>query len=218
MSFSNPEDLLRFPMTYLTSYTDAWSVNYNSGGMMMYRTGTTTITADGYGTLIVPSGTYTNVMRIHMVQTYKDSADFGGTPYIINYSNDEYLWQNNSSHISLAATFTFTTGTTVFSQGFYKGTPVGIDEIDGVLNGFQLFPNPASDKINIGFNLIETSGYCMKVYNSLGQIVLPIVFENDSFGSTNIELDVTGLPAGIYFTELIMSDDRRISKRFVVSK
>lgn len=69
MSYSNPEDFLHFPFTYTNTYTDSWATTFISGGYTFYRTGTTTVTADGYGTLITPSGTFSNVLRVHFIKT-----------------------------------------------------------------------------------------------------------------------------------------------------
>jgi len=220
MSYSNPEDFLRFPFAYTNSYTDPWSVTFVNSGFTFYRTGTTTVTADGYGTLIIPSGTYSNVMRVHFVQTYQDSADFGGTPYIISYSNDEYLWYSNSTHAALAATFNFTsTPGSSGSAGFYLGSPVGIDEISGLLSDFNVYPNPAVNELTIDFNLLESAAYTVNVYNSLGQsVIAPAIAEETAVGTKTIRMDVSGLPEGIYFSEVVLDNGSRISRQFVVSK
>jgi hypothetical protein len=219
MSNSNPEDFLRFPFAYTNSYTDPWAVTFVNGGATFYRTGNTTVTADGYGTLIIPSGTFTNVMRVHFVQNYKDSANFGGTPYIITYTNDEYMWYSNSAHAALAATFTFSsTPGGGSSAGFYLGSPVGIDEISGYLDGFRVFPNPVQDDLTIDFNLIESSAYVVSIYNTLGQSVLRSESESQAIGKTSVQMNVSELTEGIYFAEILLDNNRRISRRFVVSK
>ena len=66
--YSNPETVFVFPFTYGDNHEDDFYATGSLGGNTQYRFGTTTVTADGYGTLILPSGTYTNVLRIHAVQ------------------------------------------------------------------------------------------------------------------------------------------------------
>lgn len=218
MSYSNPEDLMHYPFTYNNTYTDPWAVTFVNGGYTFYRTGTSTITADGYGTLITPAGTYTNVTRIHMLQVYKDSADFGGFTSVTNYTNDEYLWLKDGTRTSLAACFSAVAGGMTTQSGFFAGSVVGVDEIDGYLNAFNLFPNPAATIVNVGFNLVQSTGYKVSVYNSLGQVVLSAGRVENAIGEKNIALDVTSLPEGVYFAQVMLDGNAALTKRFTVTK
>lgn len=219
MSYSNPEDLLRFPFTYTNTYNDPFATTFVNGGYTFYRTGSTTITADGYGTLITPAGTFTNVTRIHMVQDYQDSAYFG-TPYVVTYLNDEYLWYVDGTHASLAACFTFTTsaGGGPTTSGFFLGTAVGIDDINASLSSFNLYPSPATDKITLDFTLTENKNVAVQLFNSLGQ-KMDINQSAEGFqGANTIQLDVATLPEGIYFASILLEGNTAATKRFVVAK
>ncbi|HVA98265.1 MAG TPA: hypothetical protein VNG53_05165, partial [Bacteroidia bacterium] len=108
ISYSNPEDYLRFPFTYSNTYTDTWAATFTSGGYPYLRSGSTTVTADGYGTLKLPSGTYSNVLRVHFLENYQDSTNIGGSPYIITYQDDEYLWYLPPNHQPIASISTLT--------------------------------------------------------------------------------------------------------------
>jgi hypothetical protein len=49
------------------------------------------VTADATGTLITPAGTFSNVIRLHVVTSYRDSA-FANPGHIVNnYADDEYV-------------------------------------------------------------------------------------------------------------------------------
>ncbi len=67
----NPELELVFPLAYNQTSANSYSkTNYNAGGgVSSYQTGTNTITYDGYGTLILPGGTYNNVVQVSRVRT-----------------------------------------------------------------------------------------------------------------------------------------------------
>ena len=58
--YDNYEDQLRFPCSYDSVFTDTFSANLTTGGYTYRRTGTVTVRADAYGTLILPTATYTN--------------------------------------------------------------------------------------------------------------------------------------------------------------
>jgi hypothetical protein len=102
MPYSDPEDLLHYPFTYTNNYTDTWAATFTSAGYPYTRNGLDSITADSYGTLKLPTGTYSNVLRVHLIQNYTDNANIGGTPITITYRNDEYMWYLNGNHYPIA--------------------------------------------------------------------------------------------------------------------
>lgn len=69
--FSNPDLHLAFPLAYGQSVSGTYAkTNYMANGSISsFQTGNRTITYDGFGTLILPSGTYTNVAHIRSDRT-----------------------------------------------------------------------------------------------------------------------------------------------------
>lgn len=69
--YDNPEMELTFPFSYNQTINNSYSkTNYNAGGgISSIQNGDVTLTYDGYGTLILPNGTYNNVVRIKKVRT-----------------------------------------------------------------------------------------------------------------------------------------------------
>lgn len=79
-------DIAKRPITYMTVYVDSYQVAIpatNLGGK-----GYLTTMGDGYGTLMLPTGTFTNVLRIKEYQTETDSV--GST--ITSSIKTSYLW------------------------------------------------------------------------------------------------------------------------------
>lgn len=92
---SDPADELRFPFTYGDTYTDTFSgwdyFNDQQGERdSTAMSGTLTVTADGYGTLILPWGTVQNVLRVHRVRTIPSSAGI--------VTNDAYYFYGPDLH------------------------------------------------------------------------------------------------------------------------
>ncbi|MDQ3045930.1 MAG: T9SS type A sorting domain-containing protein [Bacteroidota bacterium] len=217
--YSNPEDMLHFPFAYTNTYTDPWAGSFVSSGYTFFRSGSTAVTADGYGTLTTPNGTYTNVMRIHFVQTYQDSADVGGFPYVIDYVNDEYLWyRDGMPHSALAGVYSLvaTPGGTS-PGGFYISSAVGIEE-NSALTSMEVYPNPATEQLNVDLTLTESKNVEVRIFNSLGQQVQVINGENGAQGLNSLKVQVTELPEGIYFAQISLDGKASQTKRFVVSK
>ena len=218
IAYSNPEDLLHFPFTFNNTYTDPWSATFINSGYTYYRTGSSSVTADAYGTITTPAGTFNNVLRVHLVQTYQDSVDLGGTPYVIPYTNDEYLWYVDGTQTSLAACYSITAGGSTSQGGFYVGGSVGINDNNQYLSSINLFPSPAQNNITIDFNLTENKKTEAKIFNSIGEQVLNQLQEEGVQGSNKMSFDITTLPNGIYFAQILLEGNIAATKRFVVAK
>lgn len=69
--YDNPEMELKFPMSYNEVVVNTYSKNNydGSGNFTSYQTGTNTITYEGFGTLILPIGSITNVAKVKNVRT-----------------------------------------------------------------------------------------------------------------------------------------------------
>jgi len=94
------------------------------------------------------------------------------------------------------------------------GNIVGIDELDKLIAGFRLFPNPTSDETRISFTLIRSSEVTIEVKDVLGQTVKQIMSGNLSSG--NHEEVITSLPAGIYMVDVVVNN-RHYVRKLVVS-
>lgn len=79
------------------------------------------------------------------------------------------------------------------------GNPVGIaDHSDNPAQQLSIYPNPASTEIQINFSLENTFAYEIEILNTPGQTILKTQNQN--------RIDISELPAGIYFLKLILSD------------
>ena len=78
MAYDQPYIFLKHPMTLHDSISSDCSRTYDSWGGAR-GTGTTTMVADGWGTLILPSGTY-KALRVKFTQSYTDIPTNGGAP------------------------------------------------------------------------------------------------------------------------------------------
>lgn len=217
ITYSDFEDYMHFPFSYTNSFTDTWAAQFFSGSQF-WRTGTTTVTADGYGTLITPQGTYTNVMRVHFVQVYQDSA-FIGAPYIITYNNDQYYWYKEGIHLPMAAIYNLTTSNGgPYTGGFYTDAAVGINETSNFISSSNVYPNPAVDIIKINFTLVENKKVDILLFNAFGQ-KMEINQTFDGYqGLNDVDLNISSLPEGVYFAQILAEGNTAITKRFIVGR
>jgi hypothetical protein len=208
--YSNGEDLMHYPFNMNDTYTDTWAATYVISSLTFNRTGTTTVTYDGYGTLTTPAGTFNNVARIHFVQDYSDVSSFG----TIYTHNDEYIWMANGYHSGLASVFTLSTSVSAPTQsGTYiqaGSIPTSLQEWNAANTTVMVYPNPANDRVSISsaekINTID-------VYDLKGELIL-----SESVASTQTNLDLSDLNAGIYLAKINMVNGDVQTKKITLNK
>lgn len=216
MTYSNTEDLLRYPFNLNDSYVDSWKANFVSSGYNFVRKGTTTVTADAYGTLILPSGTYTDVMRIHFVQVYQDSSNISGSPYIIDYTNDEYMWYKDGVLAALAAVYNLTSSAALNpSVGtlYFGAAPVtAISEQENSNVSFTVFPNPNNGQFTVKTENGIATNCQLEVFNNVSEKV----FQSSTKQFANSTIDLSALPKGLYFLKISSDDSEDSIQKLVI--
>lgn len=97
---------LQFPFTYNDTYIDTFVAVSNTGG---YRSGKVTVSADGYGTLMVPGQTFNDVLRVKRFSDYYDTTNNNPRHSVETYY--EYYKPGIPHYILLHGFYTITTGT-----------------------------------------------------------------------------------------------------------
>ncbi|MEL6253722.1 MAG: T9SS type A sorting domain-containing protein [Bacteroidota bacterium] len=77
-------------------------------------------------------------------------------------------------------------------------------EADFTANGFRLYPQPASDVVNISWQAEERSSTYVSVFDLQGKEVLKARLDSD-MGTNNRELDISELAGGYYLLKLILN-------------
>lgn len=217
-NYSNNEDMLHYPFTFNNTYTDAFACTFVNASYVYYRRGNVTVTADAYGTVTLPSGTFTNVLRLHFVENYQDSTNIASTPFIITYQNDEYMWYLNNNHNPIVALYNLTTTSGSSTGGLFMSNVVsGVNE-NSLANSFSVSPSPANTLVNFHLRLDKPEDMTVSVYNTTGQLVkAPLVAEGLE-GENKYTLSVADLPEGIYFATLMNKGEIVTTKKFLISR
>ncbi|WP_265131055.1 hypothetical protein [Chryseobacterium oranimense] len=74
--YTNPSTELKFPVTYLQTFTDSW-VSHSIPASVT-ETGTHTVTVDAYGTLKTALGTFPNTLRVKVEKNF--TSNTAGSP------------------------------------------------------------------------------------------------------------------------------------------
>ena len=75
--YSDPKTILQYPFTYNSSFSDNFAATYTISGSDVKRTGTTTVSGDAWGTINLPSGSYSNSLRVKYIISTRDSSNPG---------------------------------------------------------------------------------------------------------------------------------------------
>jgi len=211
--YSNPEDMLRFPFTYNNTYTDNFSANFTSGGSSFVRSGSVTVTADGYGKLILPNGTYNNILRVKRVETYTDTWS-GPT---INYSSEIYAWYSPAKRENLLSKSSITVAgnTTDYPITYTNQTPTAIGNLAIAEGSVNLYPNPARDLVHVRFEADKATTADVILTDLTGRMINTLPAVSIASGSNDIKMNTVGLSAGLYLVRLT-ADGQSITRKVEV--
>jgi hypothetical protein len=174
----NSKSVLKFPFAFGDTVQDVFQ---KVGGTPK----TVLSTYDGYGTLITPFATYTNVWRV-----WEDQGAGLGT----------YTWENENP---LQPILVYTISNNSFTL-FGNAPLTGINDKNSLQISVDLYPNPATDHL-----LIKTDEKIksIKCSNYMGQ-ELPVTLDDK-------EINISSLSKGIYFLEITTFNGNSITKKFI---
>ncbi|MEZ4938163.1 MAG: T9SS type A sorting domain-containing protein [Crocinitomicaceae bacterium] len=190
--YSDPEKIMEFPCTYQTTWNDNLSGTISTG---FTRAGTVSGDADSYGTLILPSGTYNNVLRVKIVEDYEDS--YQGTPIYMTL-NTIYMFYLEGQHSPiLALTHSNTAGQSTYYGNYMDNPVLGTNTIEE--ENLKIYPNPVKEVLNFSIPQTIESNYNVEIYSMTGQQVL-------NYSKPISTVDVSDFDSGVYLVILTNGD------------
>ena len=219
-SYDDPQKLAQFPFSYGDSFEDDFAATNDIIGIMSFVSGHMTVTADAYGTIKTPKGTFDDVIRIKTETTRRDSTPIApGSESIVTLNTINYSWYKNTignniasltiesgENITIAAGQTIVTEieeTRAFSWNNLT-TSSTFEKINGTLP-FEINsigPNPVVNDFKINLKSECNCNIEVKIISTFGQII-----KRDQFdlyqGDNDLIIEAADFPAGNYFVKLI---------------
>lgn len=186
------------PFTYGSSNSDTYSIS----GWMGTQSGTVITVGDGTGTLQLPSGNYTNILKI-TIYDYQSS-----------YTSIENRYYSPLSKFPLLSITTVTISSNVFVGG-HINTLVSTSLKEYVKEeAFNVFPNPIAN----GTLFLNTTNNepinQVEIINVLGQKVLQ--YSAEQLNNVEIKkIDVSTLQKGVYYVN-IQNDKTVTTKKIII--
>lgn len=86
----------------------------------------------------------------------------------------------------------------------------GTDEI-APAQRFEVYPNPASEQLNISLTLVQSTGTTLNVLDITGKVV-KTVYVGEVNGDRNLTIGLEELTSGVYFVELVTPEGKQVQK------
>lgn len=188
---------MSYPLHYQDVFVDTF---YNTSGTW---TAYSTHTADGYGDVILPGGTVSNVLRTHEYTYIVYPTD-------TTYENF-YSWMKPGVHWNVCQYGEIHTSTQVLNTFFNYLDPVasGIADLNDSKN-VSCYPNPFHNNLSVTVKNKNYREVSFTIKNTLNQTV----FSNqNNFSSSPLKsIDPGFLPNGIYLLEINIDEERIVKK------
>ena len=186
------EEYLFFPITYGDSKEYSYKCHY-VGKDPEHDTieGEITISAVGYGDLILPFGTVENVLLVRRDKSHIYDGILAGS------NSTTYFWYHENNFLPIATYEQF--GETLAGlqyQQFNTWAALDVPE-EELISENILFPNPAQSTLHIAS---ETKAKSISFYNIQG-----ILVKTEDLSTTK-QIDVSGLSRGMYMIQLLTED------------
>ncbi|MCB0822664.1 MAG: T9SS type A sorting domain-containing protein [Bacteroidales bacterium] len=159
MVFSNSEKIIELPFSYGDSFMDEFDGNSYVPGIGVFPfDGSISFEADGYGTLILPTGTYNNVVRYHF--TREQTNYLNGIP-ANTQTKEQWGWVSEDFRFWLLLMETNFDGFSTSSLIWYDKNPfpasTGIASTN--FNAEHIYPNPLKQDqlLNIKWDKAENT-------------------------------------------------------------
>ncbi len=165
------------------------------------------ITADAFGSLTTPTGTYPNTLRIKNYTIGGDSIYlFYGTPFETNVyaggdTTTSYNWLRNNTK-AVVMSLSLDASGTIRDGSYLSAATLGAADLEKRNKGLEVYPNPTSDHITFSIKNAGVNQVSLLVYDALGKVVVEKNLNIDGIIS-NHNINIAELNDGIYVYRLI---------------
>jgi hypothetical protein len=99
------------------------------------------------------------------------------------------------------------------ANGIYSATITSVNDIvtvpeaeQSLVHGMNVYPNPATDVVNIRYTLEKASDVEIVILDELGRVIRAVQKAQTGMGEQSAQVNVADLPAGIYYIRMVAGD------------
>ncbi|MEO8591567.1 MAG: T9SS type A sorting domain-containing protein [Flavobacteriales bacterium] len=195
--YSDEGKYLVFPCNYTDTWSDDAAAEFDVQGTLVTRTATITGEADGYGTLIMPTWSASDVLRIHWHEEADDATDL----FTVQSVYDSYLYFVVGQSYPIAqlvhTELTILGNTTILEHAqWVDELSTGTMEHARATDRIEVFPMPAQETVNITLPATMHGACTFSVADVQGRTMSSLPATELSNGKGT--LDVSTLTPGLY--------------------
>jgi hypothetical protein len=190
-------DISKRPITYLTNYIDSYRVVVASTAA--HGGGRLTTNADAYGILMLPTGTFNNVLRVRKVQSETDSTSID----TFTTTTISYLWFDGVHHPPLLRIDSVIGVLGSSNSITYLSASTGVTHLKSSQGNYQCSIH--NDELLLNGTFVFGKIYTVTVYNIIGAKVFSKEFIAEG---NSISFDMNGqIIQGIYIVSISQKED-----------
>jgi len=197
--YSDPANEYPYPLSMGTTTSDTYRAAYDAAIM----NGTVTGTADATGTLTLPTGTYSNVLRFSATRIEHDTV--GGLPVVLTQTF--FNWYQADAYFPILSIITTNINYGIGSLnkksvGYRAGSTTSVAQVSRN-NSFTIYPNPATDAIQI--TVADVAPRTVEVMSITGASCIKTTMTGNS-----TSINISALPNGMYIVKTSMGEQQKI--------
>lgn len=203
--YNNPATEFQFPITAGNSYNKTYHGTFAPFGVgedsVVIDMGQISVSADMQGTLILPTGTFNDVLRLHLVESFHIKGYMMGMAVTDNLIEDDYYYwfQDTVFHPVLIY------GTTD-QDGSQVGEVLRYQPIAGAVNVAEV------ENMKISLSPNPTQGIVKIESPQLQKVILMDINGRELNSYFTEIIDISDNPEGIYLLKVIGSDYCKVCK------
>ncbi len=206
--YTDAVKLMQYPFSFNDTYTDSYFSAYNLAELLTHEWGNITVTADAWGSVSTPAGTYNNTLRVKSERTYTDSVWMSGMfLYANTFTQTSYEWYTSTSHSPVVSISITSDGTTAS----YRTDALGVGEEFLTHSQINVYPNPATNRIDI--KLPEGSKVNMDIY--IFDLQGKQLAQLKKTGNDEFSADISALAPGEYVIPIKISSTKYATAKFI---
>ncbi|MGD2034346.1 MAG: T9SS type A sorting domain-containing protein [Bacteroidales bacterium] len=216
--YTDPFVKMEFPFSFGSAFSGIFGgTAIYSGTLKSDISGSYSVEADAYGTLILPGNTtYENTIRIRTEKEYVQQ--FGHSEQGVRVLT--YRWYNEAHRYPLLVLTSYTTTTGQAEHTSYQAAynVNALKSVDRFQDGdVEIYPNPTARDLNIRINALTEGEYQFGIYSTSGELVSSFARVAPVVGLHDFDLseEIAKLKPGTYILK-ISNGSTRVSGNFIL--
>jgi hypothetical protein len=201
------------PFTYgnttTVTYTATGNTTYNGiFPVVINHHAVRTVTADAFGSITTPTGTYSNTLRVVTHEIRYDSISVSGTNQFNQYdTTTNYSWYQNSQDALIMSIDQNTAGATTKAE-YLQTFSNAVNAIKNNELATNLYPNPTSTLTYLSYENATSSKVSANIFDVTGKHVATILSnQQQAAGKQTLAIDINNLQLaqGLYMVQLTVN-------------